>query len=101
MQISSDPNELAPIPNGVRSTGARRSLRPQLLWERDEFRILSIDGGGIRGILPATILDECERHFLNGQSAGAYFDMIAGTSTGGIIALGLGSGPIDCVVRSA
>lgn len=53
---------------------------------------MSIDGGGIRGILPATILDECERHFLNGQTAGSYFDMIAGTSTGGIIALGLSRG---------
>lgn len=92
MSISADTNDLAPIPSSDRSTGTRSNVRPQLPWEDDEFRILSIDGGGIRGILPATILDDCERHFLNGQSAGSCFDMIAGTSTGGIISLGLGVG---------
>ncbi|WP_167591834.1 CBASS cGAMP-activated phospholipase [Jiella endophytica] len=91
-QTTNSSRELAPIPQGVRSTGSRRSRRPQQPWEAEEFRILSIDGGGIRGILPATILDLCERHFLRGESAGDYFDMIAGTSTGGIIALGLGKG---------
>ncbi|MBY5396964.1 patatin-like phospholipase family protein [Rhizobium leguminosarum] len=56
------------------------------------MRILSIDGGGIRGILPASILALCEERFCGGRSAGAYFDFIAGTSTGGIIALGLSVG---------
>lgn len=90
--IASETPNLAPIPQGIRSTGTRRSRRPQQPWEDNEFRILSIDGGGIRGILPATILELCERSFLRGGSAGDYFDMIAGTSTGGIIALGLGKG---------
>lgn len=35
---------------------------------------------------------ECERRFLDGRSAAAYFDLVTGTSTGGIIALGLASG---------
>ncbi|XP_071917878.1 patatin-like protein 2 [Coffea arabica] len=52
--------------------------------------ILSIDGGGIRGIIPATILDflESELQELDGQDAriADYFDVIAGTSTGGLIA---------------
>lgn len=55
-------------------------------------RILSIDGGGIRGVIPARILAELERRLAkkgNTQPLSEHFDMIAGTSTGGIIALGL------------
>jgi patatin-like phospholipase/acyl hydrolase len=50
-------------------------------------RILSIDGGGIRGVIPATLLDYIERQ--KGRPICELFDLIAGTSTGGIIALGL------------
>jgi uncharacterized protein len=53
-------------------------------------RILSIDGGGIRGIIPATLLVELEKRA--GVYAGGLFDMVAGTSTGGIIACGLSVG---------
>jgi uncharacterized protein len=53
----------------------------------DAVRILSIDGGGIRGIIPALVLAEIER--LTGRPACELFDLIAGTSTGGIIALGV------------
>jgi Patatin-like phospholipase len=75
-----------------RSAGTRRSRRPRLPWPVDrEFRILSIDGGGIRGIFPAAILAGLEEHFLGGASVAGYFDLIAGTSTGGILALGLGA----------
>ena len=51
------------------------------------FRVLSIDGGGIRGIIPATILAELELQ--TGRQTAELFDLIAGTSTGGILALGL------------
>ena len=51
--------------------------------------MLSIDGGGIRGILPAAVLALLEERYLGGDSVGNYFDLITGTSTGGIIALGL------------
>ncbi|KAG5065255.1 Patatin-like protein 2 [Glycine max] len=51
--------------------------------------ILSIDGGGIRGIIPATILAflEAQLQELDGEDArlADYFDVIAGTSTGGIV----------------
>ncbi|CAH1449496.1 unnamed protein product [Lactuca virosa] len=51
--------------------------------------VLSIDGGGIRGLIPAIILDclETELQKLDGEDAriADYFDMIAGTSTGGLI----------------
>ena len=53
---------------------------------------MSIDGGGIKGIFPACFLAELESHYLEGHSIANYFDLICGTSTGGIIALGLGSG---------
>jgi uncharacterized protein len=50
-------------------------------------RILSIDGGGIRGIIPAIILDYIEDR--TNKRIAEMFDIIAGTSTGGILALGL------------
>jgi patatin-like phospholipase/acyl hydrolase len=68
----------------------RRELQP---WPADRpFRILSIDGGGICGVLPASILAEIEGRFLGGASVASHFDLITGTSTGGLIALGLGAG---------
>ena len=39
-----------------------------------------------------TILTYLEENCLDGRPIGDYFDLIAGTSTGGIIALGLGAG---------
>ena len=48
------------------------------------FRILSIDGGGIRGIIPGQILVEMESAF--GIQVATDFDLLAGTSTGGILA---------------
>ena len=54
-------------------------------------RILCIDGGGILGTFPAAFLAGLEQH-LNGRPIGSYFDLIAGTSTGGIIAIGLAMG---------
>lgn len=53
-------------------------------------RILSIDGGGIRGLIPALLLADFEKK--TGKSCRDQFDMIAGTSTGGIIAIGLLAG---------
>jgi len=51
------------------------------------LKVLSIDGGGIRGVIPAMILSEIEART---QTRTAHlFDLIAGTSTGGILALGL------------
>jgi len=62
---------------------------------QSSFKILSIDGGGIRGILPARILCELEEELLGrGQDPRLhnYFDLICGTSTGGILALGIALG---------
>jgi len=47
---------------------------------------------GYRIILQTRYLAEIERRYLGGASIAKHFDMIAGTSTGGIIAMGLASG---------
>jgi uncharacterized protein len=49
--------------------------------------VLAIDGGGIRGIIPALVLAELERRA--GRQVFELFDLIAGTSTGGILACAL------------
>lgn len=53
----------------------------------EPIKILSIDGGGIRGIIPAMILAEIEKR--TEYPISSMFNLISGTSTGGIIALGL------------
>lgn len=52
------------------------------------FRILSIDGGGLRGIVPLIILEQILK-ITGKNSISESFDLIAGTSTGGIIACAL------------
>jgi uncharacterized protein len=54
------------------------------------FKVLSLDGGGIKGVFEASFLAEIESAVK--PPLASYFDLIAGTSTGGIIALGLGLG---------
>lgn len=51
------------------------------------YRILCIDGGGIRGIIPGMALAALEERA--GRPVHELFDLVAGTSTGGILALGL------------
>ncbi|HET6551275.1 MAG TPA: patatin-like phospholipase family protein [Solirubrobacter sp.] len=51
------------------------------------MKALSIDGGGIRGLIPALVLAEIERR--TGRAMATMLDLIAGTSTGGIIACAL------------
>jgi patatin-like phospholipase/acyl hydrolase len=51
------------------------------------MRVLAIDGGGIRGLIPALVLSELERRA--GRRTFELFDLIAGTSTGGILACAL------------
>ncbi|XP_042422706.1 patatin-like protein 2 [Zingiber officinale] len=64
------------------------SKPPPSLGKR--ITVLSIDGGGVRGLIPATIIDflESELQKLDGPDAriADYFDVISGTSTGGLVA---------------
>lgn len=56
----------------------------------DRFQVLALDGGGIRGIFTAALLDRLEA--ITGRRVLDHFDLIVGTSTGGIIALALAAG---------
>jgi len=60
------------------------------------MRLLSIDGGGLKGLIPAEALIEIETQLdaLTGRSLplGDRFDLIGGTSTGAILAVGLALG---------
>ena len=59
----------------------------------DRLRILSVDGGGIRGLIPALVIADLERRLREraGEQARVsdYFHLFAGTSTGGLVALAL------------
>ncbi|GJX30554.1 patatin-like protein 2 [Tanacetum coccineum] len=67
--------------------GPRSPLQPPTYGNL--ITILSIDGGGVRGIIPSVILEflETELQKLDGEDArlADYFDVIAGTSTGGLV----------------
>ena len=52
---------------------------------RSTRRVLSIDGGGIRGIIPALVLAHLEQQ--TGEPCSELFDLMVGTSTGGMLAL--------------
>jgi patatin-like phospholipase/acyl hydrolase len=54
------------------------------------FRILSLDGGGIKGVFAAAALARMEE--IHGRCIVDHFDLIAGTSTGGILAIGIAFG---------
>ena len=53
-------------------------------------RILTIDGGGVRGIIPAVLLSKLERQ--TGQLTRDAFDFVGGTSTGAVLAAGIAAG---------
>lgn len=57
---------------------------------QERFQILAIDGGGYRGLFAAKCLAQWEANF--GRPIADCFDLICGTSTGGILAVGLGLG---------
>ncbi|WP_193197351.1 patatin-like phospholipase family protein [Nostoc sp. MG11] len=70
-----------------------RSKKTMNTTANPKYKILSIDGGGIRGIIPALILAEIEKR--TQKPISSLFDLIAGTSTGGILALGLTKPHLD------
>jgi uncharacterized protein len=56
------------------------------------YRILAVDGGGIRGLIPALVLQRLEeliREHDPDATLASCFDLVAGTSTGGLIAIGI------------
>lgn len=69
---------------------AKKKVSRQPASDSNLFRILSLDGGGIRGIIPAKWLEVLEES--TGKAASNSFDLIAGTSTGSILACGVALG---------
>ena len=68
------------------------------------YRVLSLDGGGMRGLYTASVLQSLVNRFFRtdniNKDIGKGFDLIAGTSTGGILACGLAAGiPINRIVE--
>ena len=61
------------------------------------FRVLSLDGGGIRGAFGSACLAKLESSV--GRPITDYFDLVTGTSTGGIIAVALGLGVSSKAIR--
>ncbi|UJR12816.1 hypothetical protein I4U23_016989 [Adineta vaga] len=64
---------------GIYKSMALQHVEPK----SDQYNILSIDGGGIRGLIPAVWMSELERR--TGLSSSSMFHMMAGTSTGAIV----------------
>jgi predicted acylesterase/phospholipase RssA len=58
--------------------------------DHSRFQVLALDGGGVRGIFTAALLAGLEEDA--GRPVLDHFDLVVGTSTGGIVALGLGAG---------
>ncbi len=74
--------------NGHVSGRSSKELEDQL--EKTSFRILSLDGGGLLGAFSAAVLASLEKQ--TGKRIVEHFDLITGTSTGGLIAIGLAMG---------
>ncbi len=75
-----------------RRENSLESRRIKQHWPKDrDFKILSLDGGGIRGYFEAQILKHIKENLMaDHETIGDFFDLIAGTSTGGLIALCIG-----------
>lgn len=89
---SADPGGDTP-PGGVDAPGLRKSRAPATEPTEPRahrFQILALDGGGAKALFTAHVLARLEQDL--GVRINDSFDLIAGTSAGGIVALGLGAG---------
>ena len=59
---------------------------------RRSLRVLCLSGGGYRGLFSARVLAQIEKRLLGGESIASRFELLAGTSVGGLIACGLAVG---------
>ncbi|GGE49249.1 patatin-like phospholipase/acyl hydrolase [Pedobacter psychrotolerans] len=64
--------------------------------ENRKFRILSIDGGGLRGLIPLQVIREIED--ITKRPIHKTFDLIAGTSTGGLLTCALSFGDVQSTI---
>jgi predicted patatin/cPLA2 family phospholipase len=71
-------------------TNHQKSVSEKHFSSDQIVQILSLDGGGLKGLFSASVIETLEEQI--GHSISKHFDIITGTSTGGLIALGLGIG---------
>ncbi len=71
-------------------TNHQKSVSEKPFSSDQIVQILSLDGGGLKGLFSASVIETLEEQI--GHSISKHFDIITGTSTGGLIALGLGIG---------
>jgi Patatin-like phospholipase len=90
LRYEESPSAIA-FPNHIAHLAVTESPTSQ----RRPLRVLTIDGGGVRGIVPLTILNQLAKHMKEAGAAGSkpsdWFDLIVGTSTGGILTVLLGA----------
>lgn len=96
---SAAPVSSAPEPEGYAMATFTESTAPTpgANEGRHRFQVLALDGGGVRGLFSAAILARLEEDLHTRLLD--HFDLVVGTSTGGLIAVGLGAGlsPRDIV----
>jgi patatin-like phospholipase/acyl hydrolase len=83
-------SDLIQLVDDVLAQMSRLPLGRRETADGQPFRILCLDGGGVRGAFTAAVLAKWES--MAKRPMAEHFDLIAGTSTGGILALGLGLG---------
>jgi uncharacterized protein len=83
-------SDVVALVNDVLAQMSRLPLGRRETVDGQPFRILCLDGGGVRGAFTAAVLAKWEA--MSQRPLADHFDLIAGTSTGGILALGLGLG---------
>ncbi|MEH2284586.1 MAG: patatin-like phospholipase family protein [Nostoc sp.] len=89
-------SETTPVDIQQQTLTQERSPKTMNTKANPKYKILAIDGGGIRGIIPAMILAEIEKR--TQKQIFSLFDLISGTSSGGILALGLTKPRLDLEV---
>ena len=89
-RIIATQEDVAALVSRICQQFARLPLVHGRVSEGVSFRILALDGGGIKGAFTASVLATLSEQL--GEPIGDRFDLIAGTSTGGILAIGFGMG---------
>jgi len=74
----------------MRASNSDKNVTTSTFGPNDTVQILALDGGGLRGLYTASVIKSLEDQL--GGSIRRHFDIITGTSTGGLIALALGRG---------
>ena len=79
-------------------TNISRNKTVPVFEKQDTVQVLSLDGGGLKGLFTASIIKVFEKNL--GHSITEHFDIITGTSTGGLLALALGLGCSGAKIQS-